>query len=399
MRIAPTAAALLLAALATRVPATAHDGHDHDASAEAAAAEPVLATRPYSSADIAALLQRHLARPPAASEVAITVRGDYRYITANGIPSHDVGTFPNRHNPNRITAQRYDYRVPTQPRVAERIQPTHGPFGVALNGVPFDPGTAEFWNRDRASGWNYEALSGKIDLGTDESNAHVQPTGAYHYHGMPNGLIAQLKGSTRAMTLVGYAADGFPIYALYGHSDPKDPASPVREMTASYRVKTGTRPSGPGGTYDGTFTADYDYVDGLGSLDACNGRYGVTPEYPGGIYHYYLTVDFPYIPRYLRGEPDRSFSRGSGGQGSGPNAQNAAGSGGRGPGAQDGPGGQGRSGGQDGPGGPGGPPPRGRGTTDGANRPPPPPRGDDMDGGGNTRPPPPPDGAPAPTAY
>ena len=51
-------------------------------------------------------------------------------------------------------------------------------FGVALNGVPFDPGTAEYWENDRSSDWRYDALSGKINLGLDQNNAHVQPNGA-----------------------------------------------------------------------------------------------------------------------------------------------------------------------------------------------------------------------------
>ena len=58
------------------------------------------------------------------------------------------------------------------------------PFGVAVNGVVFDPGAAEWFNRDPRSGWQYEPLAGKINLGVDESFAHVQPNGAYHYHGM-----------------------------------------------------------------------------------------------------------------------------------------------------------------------------------------------------------------------
>ena len=63
-------------------------------------------------------------------------------------------------------------------------------FGVAVNGVPFEAGTAEFWNGDRA--WNYEAKSGKIDLGLDQNDAHVQPGGVYHYHGLPTGLVRKL---------------------------------------------------------------------------------------------------------------------------------------------------------------------------------------------------------------
>ena len=51
----------------------------------------------------------------------------------------------------------------------------------------------------------------------------------------------------------------------------------------------------------GTFTQDFEYVAGLGDLDECNGRFGVTPEFPNGIYHYYITDAFPYIQRCVKG--------------------------------------------------------------------------------------------------
>ena len=38
-----------------------------------------------------------------------------------------------------------------------------------------DPGTAEFWNGDRRSNWNYEALGGAVPLVINEHHAHVQP--------------------------------------------------------------------------------------------------------------------------------------------------------------------------------------------------------------------------------
>ena len=57
----------------------------------------------------------------------------------------------------------------------------------------------------------------------------------------------------------------------------------------------------PGGKYDGTFTADYEYVAGSGDLDECNGRFGVTPEYPQGIYYYCITEEFPQLARQWRG--------------------------------------------------------------------------------------------------
>ena len=65
----------------------------------------------------------------------------------------------------------------------------------------------------------------------------------------------------------------------------------------------------PGGTFDGTFVDDYEYIAGSGDLDECNGREGVTPEYPEGTYYYVLTDTFPFIPRSYRGTPDRSFER------------------------------------------------------------------------------------------
>ncbi|MEM9416614.1 MAG: YHYH protein [Planctomycetota bacterium] len=267
------------------------------------------------------------------NEVTIEVRGDYRYITANGIPDHRPGRFPSRGNPNAISAQQYRYRVPANPEVADEPSDARGqPFGVGLNGVPFDPATAEFWEpgmrigeRGRTRGdWNYEAMSGVINLGLDDHNAHVQPTGAYHYHGVPVGLVAlRVAGDGPAMVLVGYAADGFPMYSQYAYGEADDASSDVRAMQPSYRLKEGSRPAGddgPGGEYDGTFTADYEYVEGLGDLDECNGRFGVTPEYPDGTYYYVLTEAFPHIPRLYKGTPDESFERrrGAGGRPGGP---------------------------------------------------------------------------------
>ena len=283
-----------------------------------------------------------------ASKVTIALRGDYRYISSNGLPSHEPGQFPNRGNPNTIREQQYTLRVTLKPVAGEIATPVRmNLFGVALDGVVFDPGTNEFWNNDRQSGWRYEALSGKINLGLDNSNAHVQPTGAYHYHGTPTGLVTKLGGDTGKMLLIGYAADGFPIYTANGLSDPKNPTSPVRPMKSSYQLKPGTRPAGessPGGNYDGTFVQDYQYTPGSGDLDECNGIFSITPEYPQGIYHYHVTTQFPFVARQFRGTPDPSFNRtppGQGGRG--------------GPGGQGGPGGGGPGGPGGGMGGPGGP--------------------------------------------
>lgn len=313
--------------------------------------------RPVLRASLLALASASLAAssrlPP--SEVTITTDGEYRRIQANGIPDHQPGRFPNRNNPNTISAQHYDYKVPLKPAVAAQPTPYRmQPFGIGVNGVVFDPFAAEWWKNDPNSGWQYEPSGGAIDLGLDESNAHVQPTGAYHYHGIPHGLIKEVAGDQPAVTLVGWAADGFPIYGPWGYSDARDATSTLKKLTSSYAVKQGSRPkNSPGGKYDGSFVQDYEYLAGTGDLDDSNGRFGVTPEFPEGTYHYVLTEQYPFIPRQFAGTPDASFERrGPPGGGFGP----PGGPGGR----RGGPGGRP-------PGRPGGPPPPGF-------PPPPPPR-------------------------
>lgn len=255
----------------------------------------------------------------AAARITIDEANGLRVIIADGIPDHATGQFPNRGNPNSISEQDYEFEVPLNPELAGRVtQLRRQPFGIALNGVLFDPGTAECWNNDCSSGWNIEVLGGGMDLGLDDNNAHVQPDGSYHYHGLPTGLLERLP-YTRRPVLLGYAADGFPIYGPYGYRDAMDAGSGMMALRSGWRVKSGARPGGPGGQYDGTYTQDYDYAGGSLSLDECNGREGVTPEYPGGIYHYVLTDRFPHIPRCYRGTPDPSFERGPPG-GGGPQA-------------------------------------------------------------------------------
>ena len=288
-----------------------------------------------------------LREPAFKNEVSITVENGVRIIRSNGIPDHLVGQFPGKGNPNTIAPQRYEFRVPAEPKAAEKTTPLRmQPFGVAVNGVVFDPGAAEWFNRDPRSGWQYEPMSLEGRLGCDKNNAHVQPGGAYHYHAIPTGLVEKLTKGQDQIALVGWAADGFPIYNQFGHSDPKDGNSPLKKLKSSYRLKKGVRPDGPKGEYDGLFVADYEYVPGSGDLDECNGRVAVTPEYPSGIYQYVLTEEFPFIPRQYRGTPDPSFAT-HGPRAGGAGAPGAAGT----PGGQPGAGGRpGAPGGAAGPG-------------------------------------------------
>jgi hypothetical protein len=251
-------------------------------------------------------------KPKFENRVSVREQDGKRLIDSNGIPNHDVGNFPRRGNPNSIAPQDYHFQMPLDPQVAsDTLYGGMHPFGIAVNGVVFDPAAAEWWQNDRMSGWQYEPKTGKINLGLDINNAHVQPNGAYHYHGIPTLLVKQLNPDNKArMTMVGWAADGFPIYARWDHADAKAATSEVRPMRSSYKIKQGTRPggsNGPGGKFDGTYVEDFEYVAGSGDLDSCGGRMGPTPENPDGIYHYVLTDDYPFIPRLYKGTPDQSF--------------------------------------------------------------------------------------------
>jgi hypothetical protein len=283
--------------------------------------------------------------PPLPSNAKIVVEGGTRTVSATGLPDHVHGRFPNPGNPNPIVPQNKIFTMPAVPVKAE----SPGElgliaFGVALNGVPFEPAAAEYWKSDRRSGWRYEALTPALDLGLDENHAHVQPNGKYHYHGVPTGLLKD-GGKAPTVQLIGYAADGFPIYGPWGYADAMDAGSQIRQLRPSYRIKAGNRPGGtegPGGKYDGRFVRDYEYVKGLGDLDAFNGRFGVTPEYPKGTWYYVVTEAWPYIARQFRGTPDDSFRFGPGAD--------------RGPQRQLGGPPQGRRGGRQGGPGRGGPP-------------------------------------------
>lgn len=235
--------------------------------------------------------------------VEVAVANGVRTIKSNGLPNHPTGEFPNAGNPNTISAQTYSFTLPVSP-IRSGTATTYNvpqPFGIAVNGVKIDPFAAEWYDNDATSGWQLAALANP--LGFDDNNAHVQPNGAYHYHGVAPALIT---AQDRPL-LIGWAGDGFPIYGPYGYEDPSDPGSPVVELHSSYRLKTGERRSGPGGVFDGTYIEDYEYVADSGDLDECNGRVGITPEHPEGTYHYVATTEWPSYGRCFAGEIADSF--------------------------------------------------------------------------------------------
>ena len=50
-------------------------------------------------------------------------------------------------------------------------------------------------------------------------------------------LLMDLLGDDQSMTLVGWAADGFPVYARYGYAIANDSSSNIVSLQPSWRLK------------------------------------------------------------------------------------------------------------------------------------------------------------------
>lgn len=232
-------------------------------------------------------------------------------VETDCMPNHAVGPYFGNDAGPKPTAM--EFRFPAQPQ-GEQV-PTavgHFIFGVGVNGVPFErigPMHAS------ADAWEYNVHSPDLRpyMGLDANNGRLHPNGQYHYAGNPLGLVCSIldKGLAKPMLHLGWAADGFPIYADVSRGPLVDDGTPLAHtvLRTSYRLKSGRRPEGgPGGIFDGTFMQDYAFMQGAGDLDECNGRFGATPEYPSGTYYYVITRTFPFLPPLFRGKPDASFA-------------------------------------------------------------------------------------------
>ena len=245
--------------------------------------------------------------------------GSCRFNT-NNIPNHDMQDSSNFINP--ISEQNNLYQIPAIPEIAATITALEVDQlqGVFLNGVQIDLLEAACLGVDterancasntlsEETEWRFDPIFEENDFDLDSHNAHTQSEGAYHYHGNPNALF-DVTGENESGT-VGFAADGFPIYGLYIEENGE-----VREVQSSYQLIQGNRPEiDLGGSsaqhseqpYDGTFRQDYEYVEGSGDLDECNGMF------KDGSYGYYVTEGFPYIVGCFKGTPDASFVGGGG---------------------------------------------------------------------------------------
>lgn len=249
-----------------------------------------------------------------------------RRCYSNNIPGHDYGPFGGG---NTIEAQDFSYSMCLYPELGSSVtELTEDPltpacgngiiFGVSMQGVNYSPFARLYWVNPNTMEENTDyVIEADFTLNMDVNGGHVNAAHRYHYHNIPIDYFVNdldIDGSAHS-PIVGYAADGFPIYYKYLYSDAANPAGGVSAFASSYALKSGARPGNgidaPDGQYDGTYVQDYEYRASLSELDECGGRFGITPEYPEGIYYYVLTDNWPYIPRCLKGlRVDNSFRLG-----------------------------------------------------------------------------------------
>ncbi|MBO58471.1 MAG: hypothetical protein CMA77_05700 [Euryarchaeota archaeon] len=287
-------------------------------------------------------------------ELSVSTQNGEMVVDSNGIPNHDflstMGCCTDEVNlewhitlnPVNDTQGGHDSTNCPGAQGQWECAPNRGPVAVAVNGVPMygpeeGPGGDavalhfDYFEEDRQPifmGWCTSHSAG--------NNFHYHYDAQCQYWAPSSGedmsdyQITKLQ-SQQHSPIIGWAFDGYPIYGMYGYDND---GQTIRAITSSYAIER-TQDGGDQG-YNGI--DDWNYFQGLGDLDACNGRFGPTPEYPNGIYHYVSTplsaspllvtdtnnnqvsmIGFPYFLMCYHGVADLdSQPSAGGGQGQGP---------------------------------------------------------------------------------
>ncbi len=263
---------------------------------------------------------------------------NFVYVTATGVPAFVTGPFATGPVTTALN-NNYIIKIPLNPIVSTtNTLVGMGAVAAFINGtVAYTAGDGGSYNNQNK--WHSNAVYFE-NIGFDCAHGHPGPmTSDYHHHQNPSAFNIEVIPSSSICNvyladglyvpnasvhgpLIGFAADGYPIYGGYGYTNPLDLTSPIKRITPSYRLRNITaRTTLPDGTLAvgptltemvqimgpgqpqipailGAYLEDFEYVTGLGDLDESNGRFCKTPEYPNGIYCYFATIDSNNKPVY-----------------------------------------------------------------------------------------------------
>ncbi|MBI2705574.1 MAG: YHYH protein [Actinobacteria bacterium] len=200
---------------------------------------------------------------------SMSIDGTERVLKGNDLPtSHTSGVFPIQRtdpvypydrNPNTITAQQLEIRVPARPTLAAQpscvstATPGGSVVGVLSSGV---------YMLSALDGAGDDAVYHEVQ---DRCDGHPHRGGVYHYHSLPDCLPDDGTGHS---SLAGYALDGFGIYGSRGEQG--------ETLTNA-------------------------------ALDECHGHTHVI-DWDGAsvaMYHYHATAEYPYTAGCFRGTPEQ----------------------------------------------------------------------------------------------
>ena len=287
------------------------------------------------------------------------------YVRSTGLGSHVMGAWylNAAHTsafPAYPTNQKTMFRLPRTPAVpSTKSLSGGGAIGISVDGVAmFNNWDANYWNGTTETAstggngyWNRDAYVNE-GVTFDPAYAHQPGSGQYHYHADPIALRYELgdhvdfNPATKIYTeststpvkhspILGWAADGYPIYGPYGYSVSNDAGSGIKRMISGFVIRNGqygtsnltangrtTIPAWaarlynvasnilagptvnttyPLGRYmeDNDYLGDHGYKQGVDfDLDEYNGRWCVTPEFPGGTYAYFVAISSNGTPVY-----------------------------------------------------------------------------------------------------
>ena len=161
-----------------------------------------------------------------------------------------TGTFPNSVNTNAIVKQDFTFVYPYRGGLDEQgdhssISLQTGTIGVTLPGIVIN-GVSNGWYvpGDGGTVWHYDSAKANIN-GQDSYGGYTESNGEYVYKdstfitanawGNVSGFTSGYVNTDNHSKLIGWAADGYPIYGPYGYLNPSDSLSPIAKMTSSYQ--------------------------------------------------------------------------------------------------------------------------------------------------------------------